>query len=157
MQLRGQLLVSATLPLYPSDRILCGCRTLSSHYREEKMFHPNHCKVLHYQLIGTSKDLEQWQNAATKIKSWTFLNKECEQIRPPPSQTGWLITIVAVQHVWRRVNVEEKFKYVETRNLNQDVLQNSFGAIRLNCGSNNNPSVGQCRCPEYFHQQWPCS
>jgi hypothetical protein len=25
----------------------------------------------------------------------------------------------------------------------QDVLQNTFGAIRLHCGSNNNPSVGQ--------------
>jgi len=53
--------------------------------------------------------LEHWQNAASKIKSWTFHNKEYEQIRPP-SQTGWLIMIAAVQHVWRRVNEEERFK-----------------------------------------------
>jgi len=45
--------------------------------------------------------------------------------------------------VWRRVNEEEKFKYLETRNLNQDALQNTHGAIRLHCGTNNNPSVGQ--------------
>jgi hypothetical protein len=47
--------------------------------------------------------LEHWQNVASKIKSWTFLNKEYEQIHPPPSQTGWLITVAAVQHVWRRL------------------------------------------------------
>jgi hypothetical protein len=44
--------------------------------------------------------------------------------------------------VWRRVK-ENKFKYLETRNLNQDALENTFGAIRLHCGYNNNPSVGQ--------------
>ena len=38
---------------------------------------------------------------------------------------------------------ERKFKFLETRNLNQDALENTFGAIRLRCGSNNNPSVGQ--------------
>ena len=37
----------------------------------------------------------------------------------------------------------KKFKQLETQNLNQDALENTFGAIRLHCGSNNNPSVGQ--------------
>ena len=54
--------------------------------------------------------MEHWQSAASKIKSWTFLDKEYEQIHPPPKQTGWFVTITAVQHVWRRVNEEEKFK-----------------------------------------------
>ena len=45
--------------------------------------------------------------------------------------------------MWRRGNEKEKFKYLETQNLNQDGLQNKFGAICLHCGSNNNPSVGQ--------------
>jgi hypothetical protein len=45
--------------------------------------------------------------------------------------------------VWRRVNEEEKFKYLETRNLNQDAPHNTLGAIYLHCRSNNNPSVGQ--------------
>jgi hypothetical protein len=64
-------------------------------------------------------------------------------MHPPPSQTDWLITIRAVQHVWRRVSEEHKFKFLETRNLNQDALKNTFGAIHLHCGSNSNPSVGQ--------------
>jgi hypothetical protein len=35
------------------------------------------------------------------------------------------------------------FNYLETRSLNQDPLENTFGVIRLHCGSNNNPIVGQ--------------
>jgi len=35
--------------------------------------------------------MEHWQNAVSKITSWTILNKEFEQIRPPPAQTGWFI------------------------------------------------------------------
>jgi hypothetical protein len=35
------------------------------------------------------------------------------------------------------------FKYLETRNLNQDPLENTFGVIRLHCGSNYNPTAGQ--------------
>ena len=60
---------------------------------------PNHKKVLRCRLSSTRKHLEHWQNAASMIKSWTFLNKECEPIRTPPSQTGWLTTIAAVQCV----------------------------------------------------------
>jgi hypothetical protein len=41
------------------------------------------------------------------------------------------------------VNEEKKLKYLETRNQNQDAFENTFVAIRLHCGSNNNPSVGQ--------------
>jgi hypothetical protein len=33
-----------------------------------------------------------------------------------------------------------KFKFLDTRNLNQDALKITFGAIHLHCGSNNNPS-----------------
>jgi hypothetical protein len=39
--------------------------------------------------------------------------------------------------------MKENFKYLETRNVHQDVLQNTFGAIHLHCGSNSNLSVGQ--------------
>jgi hypothetical protein len=77
-----------------------------------------------------------------EVKPWTFLNKESESVLPPPSQNGWLITSGAVQHVWRKVS-EEPIIFLETRNLNQGDLENTFGTIRLHCGSNNNPSLGQ--------------
>ena len=87
--------------------------------------------------------MELWQNAVSRIKCWPFFNTENEQICLPPSQTMWLITMAAVQHLWRRANEEKKFKFLVTRNLNQDALQNTFGATRLHCGSNNNPFAGQ--------------
>ena len=104
---------------------------------------PDHGKVLRCRLTSTNKHMEYWRSAIDKVKTWTFLNKESEPMCPPPSQTGWLIIIGAVQHVWRKVSEEHKFKFLETRKLNQDALENTFGAIRLHCGSNNNPSVGQ--------------
>ena len=81
-----------------------------------------HWKVLRCCLSSTSEHLEYWRNAFNRVKNWTFLNKKSERILPPPAQTGWLITIGAVQHVWRRVR-KEKFKHLETRYLNQDALQ----------------------------------
>jgi hypothetical protein len=57
-----------------------------------------------------------------EVKPCTFLNKESESVLPPPSQNGRLITSGAVQHVWRKVSEEPKFIFLETRNLNQDVL-----------------------------------
>lgn len=104
---------------------------------------PDHGKLLRCRLSSTSKHMEYWRSAADKVKTWTFLNKKSEPMHPPPSQTGWLITIGAVQHVWRKVSEEHQFKFLETRNLNQDALENAFGAIRLHCGSNSNPSAGQ--------------
>ena len=101
---------------------------------------PDHGKLLRCRLTSTSKHTEYWRSAADKVKTWTFLNKESEPMSPPTSQTGWLITIGAVQHVWRKVSEEHKFKYLEARNLNQDALENTFDAIHLHGGSNNNAS-----------------
>ncbi|PNF26771.1 hypothetical protein B7P43_G18200, partial [Cryptotermes secundus] len=77
------------------------------------------------------------------IKSWIFLKDgKPPFLHPPPSQNGWLIDITAAQHVWRTLK-DLGFEYLHTQNLNQDPLENTFGAIRLNCGSNNNPTGGQ--------------
>ena len=41
-------------------------------------------------------------------------------------------------------NVENAgFDHLETQSLNQDPLENTFGVIRLHCGSNNNQTLGQ--------------
>jgi len=77
------------------------------------------------------------------IKSWIFLKDGKPAFKqPPPSQNGWIADIGAVQHVWRTLK-NAGFHYLETRSLNQDPLENTFGVIRLHCGSNNNPTVGQ--------------
>ena len=91
---------------------------------------PDHGKLLRCHLTSTSKHMEYWRRAVTstskhmeywrsavdKVKTWTFLNKESKPMHPPPSQSSWLISIGAVQHVWRKVSEEHKFKFLETRN-----------------------------------------
>jgi len=77
------------------------------------------------------------------IKSWIFLKDGKLAFKQPPLlQNGWIVDIGAVQHVWRTLK-SAGFDYLETQSLNQDHLENTFGVIRLHCGSNNNPTVGQ--------------
>jgi hypothetical protein len=84
-----------------------------------------------------------WDKAGIGVNRWIFLKDGKSAFnKSPPSQTRWLVNIGAVWHVWRMLK-EAGFKYLETRNLNQDPLENTFGAIRLHCGSNSNPSAGQ--------------
>jgi hypothetical protein len=84
-----------------------------------------------------------WDKAGIGVSSWTFLKDGKPAFnKPPPSQNGWLVNIGAVRHVWRMLK-EAGFKYLETWNLNQDPLENTLGVIRLHCGLNNNPNVGQ--------------
>jgi hypothetical protein len=80
--------------------------------------------------------MEHGRSAVDKVEIWTLLNNESEPVHPRSSQTGWLITVVALLHVWRKVSEERKLKYLEPRNANQGTLENTRGAILLHCGSN---------------------
>ena len=97
---------------------------------------PDHGKLLLCRLNSTSKHMEYWRSAVDP--STTNLNQCVLHL------TNRLVnTIGAVQHIWRKVSEEHKFKILESRKLNQDALENTFGSIRLHCGSNNNQSGGQ--------------
>ncbi|PNF32279.1 hypothetical protein B7P43_G16945 [Cryptotermes secundus] len=100
-------------------------------------------KTLRCPLSDNSPHIELWKKASMGIKSWIFLKDgKPALLHPPPPQNGGLIDITAAQLVWRALK-EAGFQYLHTRNLNQDPLENTFGAIHLNCGSNSNPTVGQ--------------
>lgn len=63
---------------------------------------------------------------------------------PPPSQQGWIWTINGIERVWKNLTKKHKnIKSLATRRLQQDPLENLFGCIRGNCGSNANPTAGQ--------------
>ena len=51
-------------------------------------------------------------------------------------------SIGAVQHVWRMLK-DAGLNYLETQNLNQDLLANTFVVILLHRVSFNNPTLGQ--------------
>ncbi|XP_023721687.1 uncharacterized protein LOC111872233 [Cryptotermes secundus] len=100
-------------------------------------------KTLRYPLSDKSPHIKHWKKASMGIKSWIFLKDgKPAFLHPPPSQNGWLVDITAAQHVWRTLK-KAGFEYFHTKNLNQDPLENTFGAIRSCCGSNNDPTVGQ--------------
>ncbi|KAM3957316.1 uncharacterized protein ACR2FA_008697 [Aphomia sociella] len=62
--------------------------------------------------------------------------------RRPPSQDGWLTTLNAFLKL--RQNLEAaNITSLATRRLQQDPIENLFGCIRGNCGSNTNPTCGQ--------------
>jgi hypothetical protein len=99
-------------------------------------------KALHSPLSDNSPHIGHWTKASMGIKSWIFLKDGKPDSKTlTPSQNGWITDIGTVQHVWRMLK-SAGFDYLETRNRNQDPLENTFGVIGLHCGSNNNPTVG---------------
>jgi hypothetical protein len=65
-------------------------------------------------LSSDSPHMGYWDMVHKGVSSWIFLKDGKPAFsKPPPSQTGWKISISAVQHVWRMLK-EAGFKYLET-------------------------------------------
>ena len=60
-----------------------------------------------------------------------------------PCITGWQLSISAVIALWNDVNSVCGVKYLCTRKLNQDLLENCFIFIRAKCGFSANPDPKQ--------------
>ncbi|XP_047041454.1 uncharacterized protein LOC124645663 [Helicoverpa zea] len=62
----------------------------------------------------------------------------------PPSKDGWIWTLNGLEMVWKILSAKHTtVKSLSTRRFQQDPLENLFGCIRFNCGSNSNPTVAQ--------------
>jgi hypothetical protein len=84
-----------------------------------------------------------WEDAKRKLQTWKFVSSEGTVIkRQPRCLTGWITSITGIEFVWRTLQ-STGFAFLETRALNQDPLENLFGSVRANCGSNVNPTVPQ--------------
>ncbi|CAD7081563.1 unnamed protein product [Hermetia illucens] len=55
---------------------------------------------------------------------------------------GWLISINSIKQIFAALQSEE-FKFLLTRNLNQDGLEHTFGVLRKRGGNNHNPTPFQ--------------
>ena len=53
---------------------------------------------------------------------------------------GWLVTLNAILQVWEHLKTQYSFKFLLTRRLNSDQIENFFGAIRQQGGNNDNPT-----------------
>ncbi|XP_059053042.1 uncharacterized protein LOC131847470 isoform X1 [Achroia grisella] len=108
-------------------------------------------------LNSDTADLRRGKPLATNMKcstrNITFINemklffKNISFIgssRKPPSQEGWVWTLNGVERLWNVLRQKHNtIKSLATRRLQQDPLENLFGCIRGNCGSNHNPTSGQ--------------
>ncbi|KAG8234563.1 hypothetical protein J437_LFUL015353 [Ladona fulva] len=79
------------------------------------------------------------------VDSWEFLEDsssypEVPDINRPPTVTGWLTTLTAMEMIWDKV-MAMKVKKLSTRRLNQDPLENFFGCLRAQCRSNRDPTM----------------
>lgn len=95
-------------------------------------------KIHSTNITKTSPHLKFFERMKVFIKDMKFIL--CKT--PPPSQAGWIQTINAVTRLWHNLQ-KNGVQSLSTRRLNQDPLENFFGCIRYNCGSNDNPTVGQ--------------
>lgn len=87
-----------------------------------------------------SPHLEYFKKMKQFFQNLKYIN--CRQT--PPSQMGWIWTMNGVERLWRQITKKHKdVRSLATRRLQQDPLENFFGCIRANCGTNSNPTANQ--------------
>lgn len=87
-----------------------------------------------------SPHLEYFSQMKKFIKNCEFVGARSRA----PSLDGWIQTMTGMELLWS--NLKKKYPGIgslSTRRLQQDALENCFGCIRSNCGSNYNPTVSQ--------------
>lgn len=77
-----------------------------------------------------------------KMKGFFQTMKFIGSPRRAPSQDGWLTTLNAFLILRKKLKAAN-ITTLATRRLQQDPIENLFGCIRGNCGSNTNPTCGQ--------------
>ena len=56
---------------------------------------------------------------------------------------GWLVTLNAILQIWDHIKTKYEFKFLLTRRLNTDPIENFFGGIRQQGGNSENPTTVQ--------------
>lgn len=80
-----------------------------------------------------------WYNAIIQLQNIKFIDKKNKKPVSTPSLNNWITTIKGFQKLWTTVN-KAGMKYLKTRNINQDPLENFFGMIRSHNRRNTNPT-----------------
>lgn len=96
-------------------------------------------KVLRCAVSANSLHINFWNEAVTVLNSMKFVNPNGRHT-VPPSIKNWVTTIENMKYLWNKV-AGVGFKYLCTRNLNQDPVENFFGCIRSHGIRNINPTA----------------
>ena len=78
----------------------------------------------------TSQHLQFWKDASQTLKSMRYVHRKTRKPTPTvPSLKNWNWTIEGMATLWAKLE-SMGFKYFKIRYVNQDPLENFFGAIR---------------------------
>lgn len=82
-----------------------------------------------------------WKKLLPKISSWKFQSQE-EYKSVMPFKNGWITTTEGTLELWQECK-KLGFRFLRTRALNHDALNNTFASIRHFGSENTNPSCYQ--------------
>lgn len=101
---------------------------------------PEGGKLLRRCITAKTRHMQFWAEMQQQIQKWIFVDKWQQTSKAEiPFKSGWIITLRGVQNIWKRCH-SVGFKFLATRNLNQDGLENLFGVIRQHGAANTNPT-----------------
>ncbi|KAL5241326.1 hypothetical protein ACI65C_008736 [Semiaphis heraclei] len=85
--------------------------------------------------------LNHWNQAIRVFQSMKFIDKITKKslARQPPCINNWVMTLKSFKYLWYKLKNKHNFKYLLTRNINQDSLEVLFGNIRSHSYRNTNP------------------
>jgi len=100
----------------------------------------NSPKALKPAMTTTSSHQSYLEQAINFIKELQVFDGNKEVTGRIKCLKGWLITIKAVLLIWNLLHQNHGFKFLLTRRLNTDPLENFFGSIRQQGGNSDNPT-----------------
>lgn len=95
-------------------------------------------KILRFAITKSSIHIAFWNEAIDVFNSMKFVAKD-GKISTPPCVKNWIVTLQFLKYIWGKVNTT--FKLFSLRNINQDPLECTFGAIRNHGVRNINPTT----------------
>lgn len=89
--------------------------------------------------------INHWNKAIKLFESMKFIDKNTKipVKRQPPCITNWVFTLKSFKYLWFKLKKQYSFKFLLTRNINQDSLECFFGNIRSHGHRNINPDCFQ--------------
>ena len=103
-------------------------------FNSTSVFHPNKYKRALNDDTVHKKYLNEMVNF---IRSWNIGNISNQMFK---FNKGWIVSINSLLMLWDDLKAEG-FKFILTRRLNQDPLENYFGKIRMGGGCNTDPPI----------------
>ena len=103
-------------------------------FNGKKVCHPNAYKRA---LSDKTIHVEYLNEMVSYIRSWNIGNISNEMFK---FNKGWIFSIHSLLMLWDDLK-QEGFKFLPTRQLNQDPLENYFGKVRMEAGSNRDPPI----------------